>query len=146
MLPLPSLGIMFLVAAHSASHDLILSDARATKATAQPLAATGLRDSSPQPAAGIRTDDAAAQGFVNGTVAKQKRSRTFDRRFWWSKDREAALQLRAVWDAGVCNSADYPTTHHSAQHHKLVRQFPPKCFCEVLLESKSSQNTYPRTT
>merc|ERR1712155_448443 len=74
----------------------------------------------PQPATRIRTDNAAAQGFVNNTV-KQKRSRTFDRRFWWLKDREAQEQFEVVWDAGIYNLADYPTKHHLAPHHKLVR-------------------------
>ena len=73
-----------------------------------------------QPATRIRTDNATAKGFVNGTI-KQKRSRTFDRRFWWLKDREAQLQFHVVWDAGIYNLADYPTKHHPTQHHKLVR-------------------------
>ena len=42
----------------------------------------------PQPAARIRTDNATAKGFANNSI-KQKHSRTFDRRFWWLKDREA---------------------------------------------------------
>ena len=97
----------------------------------------------PQPATRIRTDNAATQGFVNGTI-KQKRSRTFDRRLWWLEGREAMLQFRAVWDAGICNLADYPTKHHSAQHHKKVRPIylhedgkSPKslCECETILEA-----------
>ena len=74
----------------------------------------------PQPATRVRAGNATAKGFVNGTI-KQKRSRTFDRRFWWLKDREAQLQFHVVWDAGIYNLADYPTKHHPTQHHKLVR-------------------------
>ena len=74
----------------------------------------------PQPATRIRTDNATTKGFVNNST-KQKRSRTFNRRFWWLKDRESALQFQVIWDAGICNLADCPTKHHSAQHHKLVR-------------------------
>ena len=79
-----------------------------------------------QPATRIRTDNATAKGFVNGTT-KQKRSGTFDRRFWWLKHREAQLQFHVIWDAGICNLADYPTKHHPTQHHKLVR---PICLHE----------------
>ena len=73
-----------------------------------------------QPATRIRTDNATAKGFINGTI-KQKRSRTFDRQYWWLKDREAQMQFHIVWDPGIYNLADYSTKHHTAQHHKQVR-------------------------
>ena len=73
-----------------------------------------------QPATRIRTDNQTAQGFVRGTI-KQKRSRTFDRQFWWLKDRSTQLQFDIVWDLGIYNLADYYTKHHSGKHHKLVR-------------------------
>ena len=38
-----------------------------------------------------------------------------------------------IWDAGIYNLADYPTKHHSAQHHKLVR---PVC---LHVEGKSPE-------
>ena len=57
----------------------------------------------------------------NWDTIKQKRSKTFDRQFWWLKDREAQLQFHVIWDAGIYNLADYPTKHHTGQHHKLVR-------------------------
>lgn len=74
----------------------------------------------PQPATRIRTDYAAAQGFVSNNT-KQKRSRAFGGRPWWLKDREAVLQLCVIWGPGVYNLANCPTKHHPAQHHKLVR-------------------------
>ena len=72
-----------------------------------------------QPATRIRTDNQTAQGFIRGTI-KQKRSRTFDRQFWWLKDRSTQLQFDIVWDLGIYNLADYYTKHHSGKHHKLV--------------------------
>ena len=96
----------------------------------------------PQPATRIRTDNATAKGFVNNTI-KQKRSKTFDRQFWWLKDREQQLHFHVVWEAGIYNLADYPTKHHSAQHHKTVRPIylhvegrSPKHLreCEAILE------------
>ena len=74
----------------------------------------------PQPATRIWTDNATAKGFINGTI-KQKRSKTFNQQHWWLKDREMQLQFHVVWDAGIYNLADYPTKHHLASHHKLVR-------------------------
>ena len=72
-------------------------------------------------------------------------SRTFDRQFWWLKDREQQLQFRVVWDAGIYNLADYPTKHHTSQHHKAVRPIylhvegkSPRTLrdCEAILEAR----------
>ena len=73
-----------------------------------------------QPATIIRTDNQTAKGFVRNTI-KQKRSRTFDRHFWWLKDRCAQLQFNIIWDPGKHNLADYYTKHHPGSHHKRVR-------------------------
>ena len=54
----------------------------------------------PQPATIIRTDNQTAKGFVRGTI-KQKRSRTFDRQYWWLKDREAQLHFNIAWEPGI---------------------------------------------
>ena len=78
----------------------------------------------PQPPTRIRTDNATAKGFANNTV-KIKRSKTFDRQFWWLKDREAQQQFEVVWEAGICNLADYPTKHHLPPHHKKARPICP---------------------
>ena len=74
----------------------------------------------PQPATRVRTDNATAKGFANITI-KQKRSKAFGRRLWWLKGREAQLQFHVIWEPGIYNLADYPTKHHTGQHHKLVR-------------------------
>ena len=73
-----------------------------------------------QPATIIRTDNQTAKGFVKGTI-KQKRSRTFDRQFWWLKDRIAQLQFNVIWEPGITNLADYYTKHHPGSHHQRVR-------------------------
>ena len=58
----------------------------------------------PQSATRIRAaDNSSAQGFVNCAV-KQRRSRTFDRRFWWLKDEEA-LFCNSVLQFGMLESA-----------------------------------------
>ena len=90
-----------------------------------------------QPATRIRTDNQTAKGFVRGTI-KQKRSRTFDRQFWWLKDRIAQLQFNVVWEPGIHNLADWivePGIHnladyftkHPGSHHYRVR---PICLLE----------------
>ena len=73
-----------------------------------------------QPPTRLSTDNSTAQGFVNSTI-KQKRSRTFDRQYWWLKDWEAQLQFSTIWEPGCFNLADYYTKHHMPSHHKRVR-------------------------
>ena len=68
----------------------------------------------------MRTDNETAKGFIKGLI-KQKQSRTFDRQFWWLKDRVAQLQFNVMWDPGIYNLADYFTKHHSGSHHACVR-------------------------
>lgn len=102
------------------------------------LAALGCAESKHSPGSLAAAQDLPASGTI-----KQKRSRTFDRRFWWLKDRKAMLQFRTVWDAGVCKPADCPTKHHSAQRRELARPAclraddgkPPKSLreCEAIL-------------
>ena len=73
-----------------------------------------------QPATILRTDNQTALGFAQNTI-KQKRSRTFDRQFWWLKDRATQQQFYITWGPGKSNLADYFTKHHPGSHHKLVR-------------------------
>ena len=96
-----------------------------------------------QPATTIRTDNQTAKGFVRGTI-KQKQSRTFDRQYWWLKDREAQLQFNIVWEPGIYNLADYFTKHHTGKHHLQVRPIYLHCSsspttlqgCAEILENK----------
>ena len=74
----------------------------------------------PQPATSLKTDNLTALGFAQSTI-KQKRSRTFDRQFWWLKDRSAQQQFHITWGPGKSNLADYYTKHHTGTHHKQVR-------------------------
>ena len=85
-----------------------------------------------QPATIIRTDNQTAKGFVRGTI-KQKRSRTFDRQYWWLKDWIAQLQFNVVWEPGIHNLADYFTKHHPGSHHHRVRP--------IYLSEKNSPST-----
>ena len=74
----------------------------------------------PQKATPINTDNATAQGIVNNTM-KQKRSKAMDMRFYWVKDRVQQKQFNVCWRSGKSNLADYPTKHHTGNHHCQVR-------------------------
>ena len=68
----------------------------------------------------INTDNATAHGIINNTM-KQKKSKAMDMRFYWIRDRVQQKQFEVQWRPGKTNLADYPTKHHTGQHHKMVR-------------------------
>jgi hypothetical protein len=50
-----------------------------------------------------------------------KKSKAFDMRYHWLKDRIAQKQFNLYWSPGQTNSADYFSKHHPPAHHKLMR-------------------------
>ena len=74
----------------------------------------------PQGPTPINTDNATAHGIVNNTM-KQKKSKAMDMRFYWVRDRVQQQQFNVRWRPGKHNLADYPTKHHTGQHHQQVR-------------------------
>jgi hypothetical protein len=74
----------------------------------------------PQGPTPINTDNATAHGIVNNTM-KQKKSKAMDMRFYWLRDRVQQQQFNVRWRPGKHNLADYPTKHHTGQHHQQVR-------------------------
>jgi hypothetical protein len=46
-----------------------------------------------------------------------------DMRYHWLTDRVRQKQFDVYWRPGKDNLGDYHTKHHSAQHHKHMRQF-----------------------
>jgi hypothetical protein len=83
-----------------------------------------------QPTTGtpMETDNSTAHGILHAKV-RMKRSKAFDMRYHWLKDRIAQGQFNLYWASGKLNSADYFTKHHPPSHHKLMRyvylQRPP---------------------
>jgi hypothetical protein len=75
-----------------------------------------------QPATPLRTDNSTAFGILNEKI-KQKRSKAMDMRYYWLTDRVRQKQFDVYWRPGKYNLGDYHTKHHSAQHHKDMRQF-----------------------
>jgi hypothetical protein len=76
----------------------------------------------PQGATAIVSDNSCAVGIANDNV-KQKRSKAFDMRFHWIRDRVRQGHFQVRWEPGLTNLADLLTKAHSAQHHALVRPF-----------------------
>ena len=50
-----------------------------------------------------------------------KRSKSWDMRYHWLRDRENQKQFDIYWKPGIQNHADYWTKHHSVLHHRDMR-------------------------
>ena len=74
----------------------------------------------PQPPTTIRTDNSTSHGILTSTI-RQKRSKAFDMRIYWIKDRIKRGQFFLFWDRGKNNLADYFTKHFPPKHHRQIR-------------------------
>ena len=72
----------------------------------------------------LKTDNTTAANFASNTIT-QKRSKTWDMRFYWLKNQEAKSNFNIFWKRGddACdpNHADYFTKHHTTAHHRSVQ-------------------------
>jgi hypothetical protein len=83
-----------------------------------------------------------------------KRSKAFDMRYYWLKDRIEKKQFNLYWAPGKLNSADYFTKHYPPSHHKLMRhlylQRPTSnvrgCVTPTGLATSPSGLLYPHST
>ena len=73
-----------------------------------------------QPPTPIKTDNTTAQGFVNKNI-HQKRSKAWDMRYHWLRDRANQGQFRVYWEEAEKNNGDYYTKHHPEKHHEDMR-------------------------
>ena len=73
-----------------------------------------------QPATSIKTDNTTALSFIHKNI-RQKRSKAWDMRYFWLRDRESQKMFNYYWKPGVENDADYFTKHHPAKHHLANR-------------------------
>ena len=74
----------------------------------------------PQPPTPLKTDNSTTAGFIHNNI-HLKKSKTWDMRLHWLRDREAQRQFQFFWEKGNCNYADYFTKHHPVSHHKTIR-------------------------
>ena len=74
----------------------------------------------PQPPTPLKTDNSTATGFVYKNI-HQKRSKAWDMRYYWLRDRQTQLQFDIFWERRVNNNADYFTKHHATVNHCAKR-------------------------
>ena len=74
----------------------------------------------PQAATPTRIDNTTSHNYAHDTM-QQKKSKAFDMRLHWLRDRVNQKQFQTHWMQGDCNYADYYSKHHAAAHHKKVR-------------------------
>ena len=68
----------------------------------------------------VKTDNATTFNFINNNI-HQKKSKSWDMRFFWLRDREQQNQFKFHWETGKSNKADYFTKHHAETHHRTIR-------------------------
>ena len=74
----------------------------------------------PQPPTPIKTDNKTATSFANNTL-KNKKSKSWDMRYYWIKDKVSNQDFVIYWDRGLNNYADYFTKHFPASYHQKNR-------------------------
>jgi hypothetical protein len=94
----------------------------------------------PQAATPLKTANSTSNNFVHANI-KQRRSKTWDMRWNWLRDKTTHKQLRIFWDKGQNNQADYFTKHHPPTHHRVLR---PKYVLNAHQITVISQAVLPR--
>ena len=117
-----------------------------------PLRRTLIGMGHPQPPTPIKTDNSIALSFVNANI-KQKKSKSWDMRLNWLRDKEHThKQFNFYWAPGTENNADYHTKHHPPKHHlsqryKYVhvkrRIKDPLALCAQLITRAARVCSYP---
>ena len=76
----------------------------------------------PQPPDGtpFKMDNAVTNGFIHSNI-RQKRSKHWDMRYHWMRNKEALKLFRYYWAKGSDNNADYFTKHHPPSIHRKMR-------------------------
>ena len=74
----------------------------------------------PQRKTVVTTDNTTATSFVHSAM-RAKRSKSWDMKYNWLRERTAQNQFEVKWQKGSTNQADYFTKHHSPRIHKILR-------------------------
>ena len=74
----------------------------------------------PQPATRSTTDNTTAHGITHRKT-KQKRSKCFNMKWYWVRDRCDEKEFKVVWAPGRTNLGDCASEHHPAKHHEMMR-------------------------
>jgi hypothetical protein len=75
----------------------------------------------PQDQIPLQTDNSTAPSFVTKNI-KQRRSKTWDMRWNWLREKISQALFRVYWAKGIHNEVDYFTKHHPPKHH--IQQQP----------------------
>ena len=73
-----------------------------------------------QPPTPLKTDNATANAFVHQQM-RHKKSKAWDMRYWWLKEKFAKKHFQFFWQKGINNWADYFTKHFSPKKHQALR-------------------------
>ena len=73
-----------------------------------------------QPPTPIKTDNSTANSFVHDNI-NLKKSKSWDMRYYWLRDRRNQEQFDIFWESEKTNNADYFTKHHPTSHHTMTR-------------------------
>ena len=81
----------------------------------------------PQPPTPIKIDNSTTNGFVHNNI-HLKKSKSWDMRYHWLRDKETQRQIDVYWEKGTNNNTDYftkthPTPYHRSQRPKYVQDF-----------------------
>ena len=69
----------------------------------------------------IKTDNATTYyNFIHNNI-NQKRSKSWDMRLYWLRDKKQQNQFLFHWEKGENNKGDYYTKHHTEKYHKSIR-------------------------
>ena len=76
----------------------------------------------PQPIEGtpFKMDNSVTTRFIHSNM-RQKRSKHWDMRYHWMRDKESLKLFRYYWARGSENNADYFTKHHPPNIHRKMR-------------------------
>ena len=74
----------------------------------------------PQPPTPIKTDNSTAHGFVHDNI-NQKRSKSWDMRYYWLRDKIAQALFDIYWRKGSDNHGDYWTKNFATIYHRSIR-------------------------
>ena len=74
----------------------------------------------PQPPTSVKTDNSTAHGFLYNNI-NQKKSKSWDMRYYWLRDKKDHQYFHYYWAPGNVNYADYFTKHHTTRHHRENR-------------------------
>ena len=74
-----------------------------------------------QPVTPLKTYNSTACAFVNKSL-RQRKSKSWDMKFHWLRDRKIQRVMWVFWDKGIHNDADYFTKHHPVAYHQNIRE------------------------